>query len=214
MSNNIYLHEEKFRGKEALDIIGKKHITICGAGAIGSNLADSLARQGFKSFRIIDFDRVDAHNINNQLYTLDDVGKLKVAALEEKVYSINKGNVDVVSKKIDDDNIKKYIRNTDLVIDAFDNIPSRGLVSNYCRKLNLPCIHAGVLVDFGEVVWNESYKLPSEANNELDACEYPLARNIVLVVVVLSSEIIIEYILSGKKRAAVVSLKNLAVRYI
>lgn len=214
MSNNIYHHEEIYRGKEMMGMLGTKHLTVCGAGAIGSNLVDNLARQGFKSFRVIDFDRVDQHNINNQLYFKRDVGCLKVQSLESIIYEASGASVEAVSKKLEADNVKKYIKDTDLVIDAFDNIKSRMLVRDFCKKNKIPCVHAGVLVDFGEVVWNENYQLSEEQAGGLDVCDYPLARNIVLGVVVLSSEIVIDYFVNNKQRNAIISLKNLAVRFL
>lgn len=212
--SNMYKHEEIYRGKKIVDMLGTKHITVCGAGAIGSNLVDNLARQGFKSFRVIDFDRIDSHNINNQIYSYKDVGLLKSVSLSDIIYEACMADVEAVTKKLESDNIKKYIKNTDLVIDAFDNIPSRKLVTDFCQKNNIPCIHAGVLVNFGEVVWNEKYHINEEQTNDLDACDYPLARNIVLGVVVLSSEIIIDYFINNNKRNAIICLKNLSIRFI
>lgn len=211
---NIYKHEEIYRGKETMNMLGTKHLTVCGAGAIGSNLVDNLARQGFKSFRVIDFDRVVAHNLNNQIFSKRDVGGMKAVCLSTIAYEACSANVEAVTKKLEEDNIKKYIKGTDLVIDAFDNIPSRMLVRDFCKKNNIPCVHAGVLINFGEVMWNEKYQLDSEQNNELDACDYPLARNIVMGVVVLASEIIIDYFVHNKQRNAIISLTNLSVRFI
>lgn len=212
--SNLYKHEEIYRGKEVMDILGTKHLTVCGAGAIGSNLVDSLARQGFKSFRVIDYDRVDPHNINNQIYSKQHVGKLKSDSLSDIIYEVNDGEVESITKKLDSDNIKKYIKDTDLVIDAFDNIPSRMLIKDFCNKNNIACVHTGVLIDFGEVVWNESYKITSEQSNDLDPCDYPLARNIVMGVVILASEIIINYFVDNNKRNAIIMLKNMSVRFI
>lgn len=210
----LYKHEEIYRGKEVMDMFGTKHLTVCGAGAIGSNLVDNLARQGFKSFRVIDFDRVESHNINNQIYSHQHVGSLKVNALYDIIYEVNKSEVECIGKKLEADNIKKYIKDTDLVVDVFDNIPSRKLVRDFCHKNNIPCVHAGVLTDFGEVIWNENYKLDEKQTNGLDPCDYPLARNIVLGVVILASEIIIDYFVHSNKREAIVTLKNLSVKYI
>lgn len=197
-----------------MDMLGTKHLTVCGAGAIGSNLVDNLARQGFKSFRVIDFDRVENHNINNQIYSNQHVGSLKVNSLYDIIYEVNKAEVDTVSKKLEKDNIKKHLKDTDLVVDAFDNIPSRKLVRDFCHKNNIPCVHAGVLTNFGEVVWNENYQLDEKQVDGLDPCDYPLARNIVLGVVVLASEIIIDYIVNNNQRNAIITLKNLSVRFV
>ncbi len=70
----LYLHEMLYRGRDAIEKLAKASITICGAGALGSLLADNLARQGAARLAVIDFDRVEAHNIGTQLYRREDVG--------------------------------------------------------------------------------------------------------------------------------------------
>ena len=211
---SIYKHEEIYRGKEQIKSLKNKRLVICGVGAIGSNLVENLARQGFANFRAIDFDRVEEHNINNQIYTENDIGKYKSQALEDRVLDINRGDVDVVWKKLDADNIKKNFKDADLVLDCFDNVPSRKLVSDYCKKNKVECLHLGVLTNFGEAVWEERYNIEEPKGKVPDACDYPLARNIVMMTVIVGSEIILDYFLNGNKRSAIITLKNLSVRYI
>ena len=58
-------------------------ITLAGAGGIGSPLALALAKMGCRRLAIYDPDVVEAHNLPNQLYRLNDVGRPKVEALAE-----------------------------------------------------------------------------------------------------------------------------------
>jgi hypothetical protein len=60
-------------------------ITLVGAGGIGSPCAIALAKMGCSNLTIWDFDTVEEHNIANQLYPIDAVGKLKVEALSAVV---------------------------------------------------------------------------------------------------------------------------------
>lgn len=64
-------------------------IHIIGCGAIGSLLADTLTRMGLTKITLYDFDKVESHNIANQLYTENDINKLKVNALAERMLAIN-----------------------------------------------------------------------------------------------------------------------------
>ena len=64
-------------------------VNIVGVGAIGSNVAVTLARMGYNTLHIWDFDTVEAHNITNQMYTESQVGKSKVDACEENILAIN-----------------------------------------------------------------------------------------------------------------------------
>ena len=66
---------------------GKIHIIGC--GSVGSTVAENLARCGVKNFTLWDFDVVEPHNIVNQMFTQQDVGKKKVDALKELLININ-----------------------------------------------------------------------------------------------------------------------------
>lgn len=67
----------------------KQTIHIIGLGTIGSHIAAYLARCGFTKFALWDLDKVEEKNINNQHYTLADVGKTKVDACRDLILSIN-----------------------------------------------------------------------------------------------------------------------------
>lgn len=67
----------------------KERIHIIGCGAIGSTLAENLARFGLEKITLYDFDVVESHNIANQMFTSSDIGKLKVDAVAEFLRKIN-----------------------------------------------------------------------------------------------------------------------------
>ena len=71
-------HEQLYRGADLLAKLAALRITLCGAGAVGSNLADNLVRQGLTHLRVIDHDRVEEHNVSTQLYGESEVGTWKV----------------------------------------------------------------------------------------------------------------------------------------
>lgn len=67
----------------------KYPIHIIGVGATGSFVAMELARMGCPVLNLYDFDEVEIHNIPNQYYDTDDIGKTKIEALKEKLEKIN-----------------------------------------------------------------------------------------------------------------------------
>jgi molybdopterin/thiamine biosynthesis adenylyltransferase len=71
--------EEELFPKENL----KKRINIIGVGATGSRVVFNLAKMGFENIHIWDFDKVEKHNVDNQVYRVEDIGKFKVMALKE-----------------------------------------------------------------------------------------------------------------------------------
>lgn len=64
-------------------------IHIIGCGAIGSTVAENLVRFGITDITLYDFDKVEAHNIANQMFRETDIGKLKVEALADYLVEIN-----------------------------------------------------------------------------------------------------------------------------
>lgn len=67
----------------------EERIHIVGCGSVGSTLAENLARVGLTRFTLWDFDEVEPHNIVNQMFTQEHIGKPKVEALKEIILSIN-----------------------------------------------------------------------------------------------------------------------------
>lgn len=66
-----------------------ERVHIIGCGAIGSLVADTLARMGLTKITLYDFDTVEAHNIANQIYTENDINRQKVDALADRMLAIN-----------------------------------------------------------------------------------------------------------------------------
>ena len=76
-------------------------IHIVGCGSVGSTIAENLARCGVKNMVLWDFDTVEAHNIVNQMFRQQDVGKSKVEALKDILCDINPEISDTVELKPD-----------------------------------------------------------------------------------------------------------------
>ena len=207
-------HEQIYRGKETLEKIRTFPICICGAGAIGSNLAENLVRQGFRNLTVIDKDRIEDRNINTQIWTLRDIGALKINALKHRLFEVGKVEVYGDKKELKAERDHRYFRFAKLVIDAFDNSKSRQLVKEACSagdvfgdKSNCRnCLHIGFSGDYGEIIWNEDYQVPNDKGE--DDCDYPLARNLILLLVAVASEVIIKYVTSAIKENYTVTLKD------
>ena len=76
---------EYFDGRK----IEREEIHIIGLGAIGSHVAEQLARIGCITIHLWDFDVVNPHNITNQLHTDADIGRPKVDAVYDMMLAIN-----------------------------------------------------------------------------------------------------------------------------
>ena len=205
-----FLHEEAYRGQDALARLAAVPITLCGAGALGSLLADNLVRQGFRQWKVIDRDRVEEPNVGTQLYGEAEVGVLKVEALRNRIFRAVGVEIEAVSKELSERNARSLLKGSALVLDTFDNSASRGLVQQHCRALGVLCLHVGLFADYAEAIWDDEYRVPSDVAD--DVCEYPLARNLVLMAVSVASELVIRHILEGSKTGWSITLRDFAVR--
>lgn len=67
----------------------KDQIHVVGCGAVGSNVAELLARMGCTNIHLWDFDTVEPHNVANQNFFQKDIGKPKVEVIRDFLYEIN-----------------------------------------------------------------------------------------------------------------------------
>ena len=91
------------RHREVFEPIGfDKRIDVIGCGAVGSRVMMSLAKLGITNLRAFDFDKVEEHNIPNQLFGLDDVGTHKVDALAQIVKRTTGAEIEAHNVEVDE----------------------------------------------------------------------------------------------------------------
>jgi molybdopterin/thiamine biosynthesis adenylyltransferase len=203
-------HERIYRGSEPLSRLKTASITLCGAGALGSLLADNLARQGFHIAKVIDRDRVEPHNVGTQLYSDTEVGAWKVEALRGRIFRTVGMEIEAVAKELTGRNARSLLKGAGVVVDTFDNSAARQLVQEQCRAATISCLHAGLFADYAEVIWDENYRVPRDVAG--DVCDYPLARNLVLLAVAVASEALVRFVIDGCKTGWSVTLRDFAIR--
>ena len=203
-------HEELYRGRAHVEKLATVPVTLCGAGALGSHLADNLVRQGFRRLRVIDRDRVEEQNVSTQIYGEGDVGAWKVEVLKSRLFRAAGVEIEAENKDLSEGNARKLLKGGGLIIDTFDNSASRRLVQNMCAECGTACLHVGLFADYGEVIWNEQYRVPGDAAG--DVCDYPLARNLVILTVAVASETLLRYVLEGMRENWSITLRDFAVR--
>lgn len=213
---NALGHETFYRGEEAISELSQVKVVICGAGAVGSNLAVNLAKQGFLHLRVIDFDRVEEHNLGTQAYGRKDIGGLKVHALRNVVFRDCGFSIEPVSAKLEKGNLHRHVGSPDVIVDALDNHEGRSLLTDHCNDPSIvhpkrACLHVGTDADYAEVIWNKSYKVPEDRDGD-GACDYPLARNVVMLAVAVAAECLIEFVLTGEQRSYHITLRDRQIR--
>jgi len=205
-------HEINYRSQKAFDKMKSTKIAVCGVGALGSNLVNNLVRQGFEKITIIDMDRVEQKNIATQVYGMKDVGQMKVNALKGLVYQINKKVLSVFDKELNDSNFKKVLDDHDLIVDVFDNWPSRKLTNQAGFLLRIPVVHAGMSDSgFAEIKWNDHYKIPEIEKEQKDICDYPLAANLVHITASILAEVITQFAIHFEMNNKEITLRDIRV---
>lgn len=206
----FFFHEQLHRGTEAMEILQLARVTLCGAGALGANIADSLARTGVGTLRLIDDDRIEERNLQTQPWERADVGARKARVLAGALYRAVGTEAEAMVRRLDAGNVKKLLRGSDLVIDAFDNSVSRRIVTEHCAAQSLPCLHAGLAAAYSEIIWNSAYRVPSDAGD--DICDYPLARNLVTLTVAVACEAALTFLIDGEEASYTITLEDFRIR--
>ena len=137
--NNIFERSIGLLGEENFNLIQDKIIAVFGLGGVGGTSLEALARTGFKNFILIDFDKVDASNINRQiLYTENDIGRTKVDAARDRIHAINDfANIATFSMKAQDFDFNQKI---DFIVDAIDDVEGKIYILKKAQELNIPSI--------------------------------------------------------------------------
>ena len=128
-------------------------VLIVGAGGLGSPLALYLAAAGVGTIGLVDFDIVDASNLQRQiLYSKQDVGRPKLEAAEDRIRGLNP-DVKVIrhEERLTSQNALEIIRNYDVVVDGTDNFPTRYLVNDACVFLKIPNVYGSIYRFDGQV---------------------------------------------------------------
>lgn len=142
-SRHLIMPEVGVEGQRRL----KAARVLCiGAGGLGSPASLYLAAAGVGTLGLVDFDVVDASNLQRQiLYGTPDVGRPKLAAAYERLTALNPG-VRVVAHEgpLTSANALEILGDYDVIVDGADNFPARYLVNDACVLLGKPYVYGSI----------------------------------------------------------------------
>ena len=129
-------------------------ISLIGLGALGSSAAYYLAAAGVGTLQVIDFDTVEISNLHRQiLHFTKDIDSKKTTSAIEKLNSLNPDCIiEIINDRITPKNSKKFLRDSDFVIEGSDNLPTKMLINDTCISLKIPFTIAGVLRFHGQIM--------------------------------------------------------------
>ena len=134
-------------------------ILIVGIGGLGCPAAENLTRAGVGSIGLVDNDIVSISNIHRQsLFNSKDVKKTKVSVAAKKLKDINPDTkIKIYNTRLNEKNIRKIIKNYDLIIDGSDNFKTKFLINDYCLKFKKKLV-TGAISKFDGHVFTFDFK--------------------------------------------------------
>jgi adenylyltransferase/sulfurtransferase len=142
-SRHLLLPEVSVEGQKRLNAA---RVLIVGAGGLGSPLALYLAAAGVGTLGIVDFDFVEASNLQRQIiHGVRDIDRPKTASAKDRIRCINpSANVVVHDVRLSSGNALDILRDYDVITDGTDNFETRYLVNDACVLLGKPNVYGSI----------------------------------------------------------------------
>ncbi len=124
--------------------LSDKTVTVIGLGTGGGMAALELAKTGVGHFRLVDYDRLEVHNIARHVCGLHDLGRYKTRAVADLLrdthptIQVKTFEFDILE---DRDLLANVIAGSDLVIGATDSEASKRLINQICWSLEVPAVY-------------------------------------------------------------------------
>ena len=161
MSNNPsqadrYRRQIRFAplGEAGQQRLQSSRVLVCGCGALGSVVADTLARAGVGFLRIVDRDFVELDNLHRQvLFTeYDAEAQLpKAVAAAQRLAAANTTiEIEPIVADINKTNIRNLAEDVDLIVDGTDNFETRYLINDLAIAIETPWIFGGCVGSEGQ----------------------------------------------------------------
>ncbi len=133
-------------GERAFALLPQLHFAVIGIGGVGSWAVEALARSAVGRLTLVDYDTIEAGNVNRQIHALTEtLGRKKTSVMAERVAQINPAaEVSVIDDYLNMDNLEAILgRGYDYVIDAIDSIKFKAALIHHCRRNRIPVITTG-----------------------------------------------------------------------
>lgn len=143
-------------GDAGQEQLAKARAFVCGCGALGSVIAETLVRAGVGFVRIVDRDFLELNNLQRQvLYDEQDVadGLPKAIAAANKLRRINSEvQIEPVVADVTFSNIADLATDVDAIVDGTDNFATRFLLNDFAVKHKKPWIYGGCIGAEGQTM--------------------------------------------------------------
>jgi len=143
-------------GREGQQKLSQSTALVVGLGALGSVIANTLARAGVGTLRLVDRDFVEWNNLQRQvIYTEDDVRQRLPKAIAAKNH-LQAANADIRMEAeiadVDHRNIRELCDGVDVIVDGTDNFEIRFLLNDASLELGIPWVYGGCIGAEGQTM--------------------------------------------------------------
>jgi adenylyltransferase/sulfurtransferase len=140
-------------GLEGQQKLKAASVLVIGTGGLGSPVALYLAAAGVGRIGLVDYDVVDASNLQRQvIHGTSGIGQLKVESARQRMLDLNPAiQVDVFNEPFTSDNAMRIAQDYDLIIDGTDNFPTRYLTNDLCVLTGKPNVYGSIYRFDGQV---------------------------------------------------------------
>jgi adenylyltransferase/sulfurtransferase len=124
----------------------RARVLLVGAGGLGSPAALYLAAAGVGTLGLVDFDVVDASNLQRQiLHGTADIGRSKLDSARDRLRDINPHvHVEGFPVRLGAENAREIAEGFDVIVDGTDNFATRYLVNDLCVLLGVPNVYGSI----------------------------------------------------------------------
>ena len=155
-SRHLIMPEVGIEGQRRLKAAS---VLMIGTGGLGAPLGMYLAAAGVGRLGIVDFDVVEASNLQRQIiHGTKDVGRRKTESARDRLRDINPHiEIETHETRLTSDNALRLFENYDIVVDGTDNFPTRYLVNDACVLSGKPNVYGSIFRFEGQasVFWAE-----------------------------------------------------------
>jgi len=128
-------------------------VGVVGLGGLGGTVAEVLGRMGVGRLTLVDGDRFEDSNLNRQLLsTVEGIGQLKSEEARARVGRINPSvDATALTEFVTAENAEAVLEGCNVVVDCLDNLRTRFVVEDACRRIGCPLVSAAVAGASGHV---------------------------------------------------------------
>ncbi|MEY2869550.1 MAG: hypothetical protein RIR01_2047 [Bacteroidota bacterium] len=140
-------------GDEGQAKLKNAKVLVIGAGGLGCPILQYIATAGIGTIGIVDFDKIEIHNLHRQiLYTEDQIGLSKAVTAKTTIEKLNP-LIEVIAfeEKLTAENASRIIADFDIVVDGCDNFSTRYLVNDTCVTLGKTLVYGSILGFEGQI---------------------------------------------------------------